>query len=74
MLLGDLVATSAAVTGTSGRLEKIGRLADLLGRVPEEEIETAVAFLSGGSGRVVSASGARAISTAADIPPHGGRS
>jgi ATP-dependent DNA ligase I len=70
MLLGDLVATSAAVTETSGRLQKIERLADLLSRVPDEEIETAVAFLSGGvrQGRV--GVGYRAIAAASDVPPH----
>ena len=38
MLLGDLVATSAAVAETSGRLDKIGRLADLLARLNPDEI------------------------------------
>ena len=47
MRLADLVATCTAVAGTSGRLQKIGRLADLLTRLTPEEIEIAVAFLSG---------------------------
>src|SRR5262245_24277064 len=47
MRLADLVAASAAVTQTSGRLEKIGHLSDLLKRVPADEIEIAIAFLSG---------------------------
>jgi DNA ligase 1 len=45
--LGDLVETSAAVAEVSGRLEKIARLGELLTRLPPEEIEIAVAFLSG---------------------------
>lgn len=47
MRLLELVETSHRVGGTSGRLEKIGLLADLLGRTPPEEIEIAIAFLSG---------------------------
>jgi DNA ligase 1 len=47
MLLHDLVQTSRRVAKTSGRLAKIGLLADLLGRATSDEIETAIAFLSG---------------------------
>src|SRR5438067_3914277 len=47
MRLADLVAVSAAVAETSGRLEKIDRLAALLKKLAPDEIETAVAFLSG---------------------------
>jgi DNA ligase-1 len=42
-----LAATSAAVADVGGRLEKVRRLADLLRALPPEEIEPAVAFLSG---------------------------
>jgi len=45
--LAELVAASQAVAGTSGRLEKIDRLANLLGRLAPDDIEIAVAFLSG---------------------------
>ena len=45
--LADVVDASRRVTEVSGRLEKIGLLASLLSRVPPEEIEIAVAFLSG---------------------------
>jgi DNA ligase-1 len=45
--LAELVETSRRVAEVSGRLEKIGLLAALLGRVAPEEIEVAVAFLSG---------------------------
>src|SRR4029077_7441281 len=47
MLLHDLVETSRHVAKTRGRLAKIGLLADLLGRATSDEIETAIAFLSG---------------------------
>src|SRR2546430_689950 len=47
MLLADLVATSQQVARTSGRLEKIGLLAALLGRVAPAELEIATAFLCG---------------------------
>ena len=47
MLLDELVQTSRRVAGTSGRLAKIEQLAQLLRRVDPEEIETAIAFLSG---------------------------
>src|SRR6266480_4831025 len=47
MLLSDLVATSQQVARTSGRLEKIGLLAALLGRVAPAELEIATAFLCG---------------------------
>jgi DNA ligase-1 len=47
MLLAELAATSHRVAATSRRLEKIGALADCLRRLAPEEIEIAVAFLSG---------------------------
>ena len=47
MLLADLVATSAAVASARGRLEKIDRLADLLRRLAPDEVDTAIAYLSG---------------------------
>jgi DNA ligase-1 len=45
--LARLVETSRRVAETSGRLEKIGHLAALLSSLSPEEIEVAVAFLSG---------------------------
>lgn len=45
--LAHLVATSRGVRETSGRLDKIGRLAAFLGRLAPEEIEIAIAFLCG---------------------------
>src|SRR5947199_207340 len=47
MRLADLVATSRRVAETRARGEKIGALADLLRRLPPEEVEVAVSCLSG---------------------------
>jgi DNA ligase 1 len=47
MLLDQVVRTSAAVTGSAGRLAKIAEIAQLLREVPRDEIPIAVAFLSG---------------------------
>ena len=47
MSLSDLVATSRAVTESSGRLDKIGQLSAFLKRTRADEIEIGVSFLSG---------------------------
>ena len=47
VLLSEVVATSAAVAGSSGRRDKIDKIAGLLARVPADEVPIAVAFLSG---------------------------
>ena len=47
MRLAEVVAASRSVAGTSGRLEKIGHLAELLRRTPPDEIEIVVGFLTG---------------------------
>ena len=47
MLLHDLVQTSRSVAATSGRLAKIDLVAALLKRAGPDEIEIAIAFLSG---------------------------
>src|SRR5690606_8281427 len=47
MLFADLVETSRRVTATSRRLSKIELLSQFLLRLPPEEAEAAVAFLSG---------------------------
>ncbi len=47
MLLNEVVATSRAVAEASGRLDKIGRLAALLRGLAPDEIDVAIAFLSG---------------------------
>lgn len=49
MLLAELVATSERIANTSRRLEKTALLAGLLKRLTPEEVEIAVAFLSGGA-------------------------
>src|SRR5205823_1245472 len=47
MLLKSLVETSNQVAATSGRLAKIKLLADLLKQASADEIELAIAYLSG---------------------------
>jgi DNA ligase-1 len=47
MLLAELVATSRRVAATRARSEKVTALADLLRRLAPDEIEVAVAYLSG---------------------------
>jgi DNA ligase-1 len=49
MLLANVVTTSQRVAETTRRLEKIDLLATLLKQLNPEEIEVAVAFLSGGT-------------------------
>jgi ATP-dependent DNA ligase I len=49
MLLANLVATSNLIANTSRRLEKTTLLATLLKQLTPEEVEIAVAFLSGGA-------------------------
>src|SRR6185436_17700880 len=47
MKLAELVQVSASVAATSGRLDKIARLAALLARLSPEEVPIAVGFLIG---------------------------
>src|SRR6478672_10423229 len=47
MKLQELVQVSAAVAATSGRLDKISRLADLLAQLTADEVPIAVGFLIG---------------------------
>jgi DNA ligase-1 len=65
----ELVTTSADVARVSGRLEKIDRLADLLTRLTADEVETAVAFLSGTARQGRIGVGYAAIAAASDAPP-----
>jgi DNA ligase-1 len=69
MRLGRLVATSQSVAATSGRLEKIERLASLLADLSPDEIEVAVAFLSGSARQGRIGIGFAAISTARETSP-----
>jgi len=47
VLLSSVVSTSAQVAATSGRLAKIQLLADLLKQASPDEVELAIAYLSG---------------------------
>jgi DNA ligase 1 len=47
MRLDELVQVSAAVAATSGRLEKISKLAALLRRLDPDEVPIAIGFLTG---------------------------
>jgi DNA ligase-1 len=47
VLLAELTATSEAVRATSGRNEKIGRVAEVLRRMEPGEVAVGVAYLSG---------------------------
>jgi DNA ligase-1 len=47
MKLEELVQVSTVVATTSGRLEKISKLAALLARVPPDEVPIAIGFLTG---------------------------
>ncbi len=70
MLFHELVQTSRRVAETSGRLAKIDLVAALLKRVGSEEIEIAIAFLSGAprQGRL----GIGYATLQAAIPEHAG--
>jgi DNA ligase-1 len=69
MRLWEVVETSAAVTRTTSRLEKVGLLAALLSRTPAEAIEVVVGALSGEirQGRI--GVGAALLSSMREIPP-----
>jgi ATP-dependent DNA ligase I len=69
LVLAELVETSRALAETSGRLDKIARLASLLERLAGDEVEIAVAFLSGSprQGRIGVAGAA--VAAARSVPP-----
>jgi DNA ligase-1 len=69
MRLAEVVSVSHAVTRTSGRLEKTRHLADLLQRVPSDEIAIVVSFLSGEirQGRI--GIGGALLAAMRDVPP-----
>ena len=69
MRLAELVAASRSVAETSGRLEKIDRLAALLKRLEPDEIEVAVAYLSGSTRQGRLGVGGAAVSSAHDVAP-----
>src|SRR5215813_9113800 len=68
MRFSDLVAASSEVGARAGRLEKVGLLADLLGRVSPDEVEIAVAFLTGSPRQGRIGVGWSAIRAASDVP------
>jgi DNA ligase-1 len=67
--LAEIVSVSNAVAATSGRLQKIAQLADLLARVPPESIPIVVPFLSGSlrQGRI--GVGGALLTGVRDVPP-----
>src|SRR5262249_332065 len=66
--LAAVVAPSRAVAGTSGRLEKVARLADLLGRTPPDLIEIVVGFLTGEPRQGRLGVGGALLSSLRDVP------
>jgi DNA ligase-1 len=69
MRLAELVAASQSVAETAARLQKVDRLAALLKRLPGDEIETAVAFLSGSPRQGRIGVGAAAVMAAREMEP-----
>ena len=69
MRLEEVVGASRAVAGTSGRLEKVGHLADLLRRVPPEEVESVIGFLSGAARQGRMGIGGATLSGLRDVTP-----
>ena len=69
MRLAELVDASRSVAETSGRLEKIDRLASLLNRLEPDEIEIAIAFLSGSPRQGRIGVGGAVVSAAHDVEP-----
>src|SRR5439155_14399144 len=67
----DLVQVSASVAATSGRLEKIGHLADLLRRVPPDELAIVIPFLSGDARQGRIGIGYAQLQALRDVPPAG---
>jgi len=67
--LADLVHVSASVAATSGRLEKIGLLGDLLRRVPPDEIAIVIPYLSGDARQGRIGIGYAQLQALRDVPP-----
>jgi len=68
MRFSVLVAASSEVGARAGRLEKVGLLADLLGRLSPDEIEIAAAFLAGSPRQGRIGVGWSVIRAASDVP------
>jgi DNA ligase 1 len=71
MRLEELVATSQAVAAASGRLDKIGRLADLLSRAGPDEIDFVIHFLTGSTRQGRIGIGASILAAMRSIEPAG---
>ncbi len=71
MLLAELVERSGRIAATSRRTEKIRLLADLLRKLPAEEIAPAIAFLSGSPRQKRLGIGPAALRAAAAPPASG---
>jgi DNA ligase-1 len=71
MRLADLVATSRAVAESSSRLAKIAHLAALLEQLPPDEVDIAIAFLSGSPRQGRIGIGGGALSEARSVEPAG---
>ena len=69
MRLSAVVETSMRVAESSGRLQKVALLADLLAQSPPEEIETVITFLSGTPRQGRIGVGWAAIVEAREAPP-----
>src|SRR5436190_6129469 len=69
MRLAELVDVSRSVAETSGRLEKIDRLASLLNGLEPDEIEIAIAFLSGSPRQGRIGVGGSVLAAARDVEP-----
>jgi DNA ligase-1 len=65
----DLAQTSADVAAVSGRLDKVARLAAVLAPLGPDEIEAAVAFLTGSTRQGRIGIGYAAIAKTIDLPP-----
>jgi DNA ligase-1 len=67
-LFHDVAAASAEVAGLAGRLDKVGRLASLLGRLGADEVPLAVAWLSGTTPRGKVGVGWASLTEALQVP------
>ena len=69
MQLAELASVSRDVGATSGRLEKISRLADLLRRLSPAELPVVIPFLSGEARQGRMGIGRAQLSAMRDVPP-----
>jgi ATP-dependent DNA ligase I len=67
--LADVTSVSSQVAGTSGRLEKVGLLAEVMRRTPPAEIPILVGFLTGSARQGRMGVGGALLSSMRDVPP-----